>query len=794
MGGMGLPGFASVVVVGGGVMGCSTLYHLTLLGVTDAVLLERHQLTSGTTWHSAAQVRALRSSYALTELIRYSIDLYARLEKETGQSVGWINKGSLSLACNPDRLIHIRRQLALAQKFGLRAQELTPAEARERWQPMNADDVLAAVFAPEDGRVSPSDLCAALIKGAKARGARVYENTAVETALTRGGRVVGVRAAGAEIRCDAVAVCAGLWSREAARGGGADAPLWPCEHFYLLTEPIAGLRGNLPTLSDHDSHLYIRDESGGLLVGCFEPRGKAMSAQAAARLRPFELLPEDWAHFEPMMANAMRRLPALATAGARMLLNGAESFTPDGMFLLGETAQTRGLFLGCGMNSVGVATGGGGGWALAHCIARGHSPLVLPEADPNRFPRCWQSAAALAARAPEVLGRHYEIAFPARQPQTARGLRHPPLTALWRARGAYFGQFCGWERPLYFGKSGEPRPTFARQDWFGQVGGEVAAASSGAAVFDVSTLGKIAARGAEATAFLNHVCARNIESLMPNHLLRAGMLNERGGVVGDVVVMRLGEDEYLLYSGTAAVGRDLAWLRRRADGYRVSIFDESERWAVLAVSGAEAGAVLAAVAGGESCLPRRYGAWAECAVAGCWARVARLSYVGELGWEVTCAAADAAAVAEAVLAAGAAPAGVLAHSAMRTERGYGAYGHEIDEGVLPMEAGMRVDWDGDFVGRAALARMSAAARRRRRLARMVLAAGAPAADAPQPQGDEPVLAAGEVVGQTTSAAYGYRIGRAVALGVLEVAPVVAVGHQVQINIAGARHPAQATFV
>ena len=522
----------STVVIGGGVMGCSTLYHLASLGNSDAILLERNRLTSGTTWHSAAQVRALRSTRNLTDLIRYSIDLYGRLERETGQATGWINQGSLSIATTPERMVHVRRQAALAGLFGVRAEVIGPEAAKDRWPLMNADDVLGAVWSPDDGRVSPSDLCAALVKGATARGAAIYENTAVTGILTEAGRVVGVETSAGTVRCDAVAVCAGLWSRDVAAMAGATAPLWPCEHFYLLTKPIDGIAGNVPTLSDHDSHLYIRDDSGGLLVGCFEPMGKAIDP---ARLGPdfaFQLLEEDWDHFEPMMMNALHRLPALEHAEVKTLLNGPESFTPDGSFLLGETAETRGLFLGCGMNSVGVATGGGAGMALAHMIVHGHAAVDLHEADAKRFPDCVNSAAALAARAPEVLGRHYEITFPGRQMTSARNLRRGPLDDRWA--GAYRGQFFGYERPLYMEGEGvnggaHPALTFGRPVWFDQVGREVEQAHTRAALFDLSPFGKLDIRGPDAAAFLNRICANQMDR-PPGRTIYTAMLNARGGM------------------------------------------------------------------------------------------------------------------------------------------------------------------------------------------------------------------------------------------------------------------------
>ena len=584
-----LPSHASVVVIGGGVMGCSTLYHLAKLGVSDAILVERNQLTSGTTWHSAAQVRALRSSRNLTNLIKYSIQLYAELEAETGQATGWINKGSLSIASNANRLTHIKRQEALAHAFGVRAQSLSPGEAEERWPLMNAEDVIGAVWSPDDGRVNPSDLCAALVKGARTRGVRIFEQTAVTAVRTEGGRVVGIETSKGSVRCDAIALCTGLWSRAGANLAGVKAPVLPCEHFYLLTKPVPGAESHLPTLSDHDLHLYIRDESQGLLVGCFEPMGKPIDPAHLGTDFAFQLLPEDWDHFEPMMVNALHRLPVLETAEVRMLLNGPESFTPDGSFMLGESAQTRSFFLGCGMNSVGIATGGGAGMALAHCIVHGHTPVDLHEADPKRFPDEFHSLDALMARAPEVLGAHYEITYPGRQFTSARGLRKTPLDERWRAAKARFGQFYAWERPLYFGCENEPQLTFGKPPWFEQVGREVAQAHRGAAIFDQSTFGKIRVEGPGVESFLNRICANNM-ARPPGRAIYTAILNEAGGFESDLTALRLSDECYRLYVGTTAIKRDLAWLRRHLkDGERVTMTDETDHYAVLGLMGPEAG-------------------------------------------------------------------------------------------------------------------------------------------------------------------------------------------------------------
>ena len=778
-----LPSHASVVIIGGGIMGCSTLYHLAEMGVSDAILLERDKIASGTTWHSAAQVRALRHSRNLTRMIRYSIDLYSRLERETGQSAGWIGTGSLSIATTPDRLVHIRRQEALAHAFGVEAKSISPGEAKERWPLMNAGDVLGAVWSPGDGRVGPSDVSAALARAARDRGARLFEDVRVTGILTENGRVRGVETGAGVLMCEAVAVCAGLWSREAAAMAGARAPLLACEHFYLLTGPVEGIDGNVPTLSDHDGRLYIRDDSGGLLIGCFEPMGKPIPPGELGEDFAFGLLPEDWDHFEPMMANALHRLPALETAEARMLLNGPESFTPDGMFMLGETAETRGLFLGCGMNSIGVASAGGAGMNLAHCILRGHTAYDLSEADAMRFAPVFDRVEHLMARAPEVLGTHYEIAYPGRQPATARNLRRLPLDAEHRAAGAHMGQFYGWERPLYFGKTAEPVLRFDRPDWFEAIRREVAAAHERAAVFDLSPFGKIEVEGPGAEAFLEHVLASNM-AREPGAAIYTAVLNERGTYESDLTALRLAADRYRLYTGTAAIARDLAWFRRHADGFDIALRDVTEDFAVLGLMGPDS-ARIAETLGAPELNALGYFRHAGAKLAGRRVRAARLSYVGEAGWELTCRAEEASALYAALVEAGAAPAGLHAQTSMRIEKGFAAMGHELDGDIGPVEAGLDrlCSREKSFIGSEALAERRRTGRRS--LATIVL-------DDPeaQPLGHEPVLLDGRIAGLTTSAAFGYRIGRPVTLAHVEGVPD---GAAVEVDIAGERHSGRVGF-
>lgn len=779
-----LPAHASVVVIGGGIMGCSTLYHLAGMGVTDAILIERNKLTSGTTWHSAAQVRALRHSRNLTRMIRYSVDLYARLEQETGQNVGWIQKGSLSVATTPGRLDHIQRQEALAHAYGVNAVSITPAEAAERWPLMNASDVIGAVWSPDDGRVSPSDVCAALARGARSMGAAIFEDTGVTGILTENGRVRGVETTQGTVMCDAIALCAGLWSREVGAMAGAQVPALACEHFYLLTRPVAGITGNMPTLSDHDSHLYIRDDSGGLLVGCFEPMGKPIAPGVLDENFAFGLLPEDWDHFEPMMKNALHRLPALETAEVKMLLNGPESFTPDGMFMLGETAETRGLFLGCGMNSVGIASGGGAGMNLAHCIVHGHTAYDLGEADAKRFAPVFNSVEHLMARAPEVLGTHYEIAYPGRQPATARNLRAGPLDAEHEAAGAHFGQFHGWERPLYFGKTAEPELTFGKPAWFDNVAAEVEAAHEKAAIFDASPFGKIEVRGPDAEAFLNHVCAANM-SRASGTAIYSAVLNPRGTYLSDITAQRIAQDHYRLFVGTNAIRRDLAWFSGNSKGYDVTLTDSTEDYAVLCLMGPDSARIADAV-GAPELNALGYFRVGPAHIAGHHVRAVRMSYVGEAGWEITMRAENARPVHAALTAAGARPAGLYAQTSMRIEKGFAAMGHELDSDITPVEAGlaMMAPRGKSHIGTEAL-------KARRGTSQRTLVTVIFKDAAAVPLGHEPIHLDGRIIGHTTSASFGYRIGRPIALAHVQVPDPD--GLTVEVTVTGRRHAARLQF-
>ena len=793
-----LPAHSQVVVIGGGIMGSSTLYHLVELGVREPILLERKKLTCGTTWHSAAQVRQLRSSNNLTQLIRSSTELYAALEAKTGQSTGWTRTGSLSIATNADRLTHIRRQASLAKLFGIETHELSPAEAAALWQMMRSDDIVGAIYSPNDGRVNPSDLSAALIKAAKAGGARVFEDCAVSGFKLRDGRLDGIQTEHGEIACETVVNCAGLWGRQVAAMAGVSVPLYACEHFYLLTKPIEGIGRHLPTLSDHDGHLYIRDEVGGILAGCFEPGARALPLESLPKDFAFELLDEDWDHFEPMMLNAMHRIPALEHGEVKMLVNGPESFTPDGAFLLGESPELRGFFVGCGMNSVGIASAGGAGRALAEWIVEGAPARDLWSVDVRRFAPFHASEKVLRARVPEQLGLHYAIAYPGREPLTARGLRKSPIHDRLAESGAQFGTRMGWERAAWFADEDDQVPAplrFGRPAWFEAEARESRAARNGVALFDQSSFAKILVDGADAERVLQRLCANDV-AVPPGSVVYTGMLNEKGGYESDLTAFRLSVDRYMLVTGTAQAVRDLNWMSASiSSADRVSVVDITPSLAVFSVMGPRSRQLLQDLTSQDldndafALFTSR-----EIALAGASVRAARLSYVGELGWELYVPVDMAPGVYDTLMEAGARAglcnAGTHALASLRIEKGYRAWGHEVTPDDTPLEAGLafatKLKTAVPFVGREALLAQHEAGLRRRLLHFKL--------DDPTVFiiGDEPILIGDQIAGQTTSAAFGHSLGTSVAMGYVNlegrrIEAVIDAG-DFAVEFAAVRHP------
>jgi len=755
-----LPSSARAVVVGGGIVGCSTAYHLVKAGWREVVLLERHRLTSGTTFHAAGLVGQLRSNANITRLLTYSVELYDRLEAETGLSPGWTRNGSLRLAATPERMIELKRAATTARSFGLEMELLSPREAGELWPLLRTDDLVGAAWFPGDGQAQPSDLTQSLAKGARDGGARLIEGVAVTGFETEGERVTAVLTDQGRIACEAVALCAGQWSPELGRLAGIDVPLHPVQHQYLITESIPGITRGLPSLRDPDSLLYYKEEVGGLVVGGYEPEPKAWAERGIPEGFHFSLLDFDWEQFEPLMSEAPKRIPALETAGVKSTVNGPESFTPDGNFILGDVPGLRNLYLGAGFNAFGIASGGGAGWALAGWITEGQPPFDLSAVDVRRFGAPHRSRAWLRARTLEATGRHYLLGWPHEEYRSGRPERRSPLYDRLAARGAVFGEKLGWERPNWFAGPGEePRdiPSFGRANWFEAVGREHRACRSTAALFDQSSFAKFLLQGPDAGEALSRLCANRVVR-GAGRVTYTQLLNERGGIQCDLTVTQLDEQRFYIVTGTGSALRDFDWIRRNLPaGARAELVDVTSAFATLSLMGPEAPAILQAVT--EDRVDGRYGSAHEIAIGGASVRALRLSYVGEPGWELHLPAEQAVAVYERLQAAGAehglVDAGYRAIESLRLEKGFLAWGSDIGPGDTPLQAGLgfavKLEDDRAFIGRAAL-EAQAAAPLDRRLARFAL-------DDPAVTllGRETIYRDGERVGWLTSGGWGYSL-------------------------------------
>jgi glycine cleavage system aminomethyltransferase T/glycine/D-amino acid oxidase-like deaminating enzyme len=799
-----VPASAEIIVIGGGIIGCSTAYHLAKLGKRDVVVLERSKVGSGTTWHSAAMVRRLRSTPSLTALTKYSVELYKSLEEETGLASGWIGCGSLSIATNKDRLTHIRRQASLAGAMDIEVKEIGPEEIQKLWPFANTSDIIAGILSPGDGRVSPTDVLAALVRGAKRAGVRFIEDVPVTGFDAVNGRVKGVHTTSGSVATECAVLCGGLWSREVGALAGVSVPLYACEHYALITKAFDGIYPGMPILGDHDGHMYIRDEGGGLMVGCFEPRPKPIDISELPKDFSFGLLKEDWEQFEQIMPGAIHRIPPLEKAEVRMLLNGPESFTLDNSFLLGEAPELRGFYLGCGMNSVGMASGGGAGRALAEWIVQGEPTMDLWSVDIRRFGRIRNNLSVLRERSAENLSLHYALSQPGREFVTGRNLRQTPLHSRLAARGAFFGERAGWERASWFQPADENAVanelTFARPSWYDRVALEHRAAREAVALLDQSTFGKILVQGRDASAFLERVCAART-SVPASQLVYTPILNARGGYESDVVVQRHSDTVFMVITGAAQPTHDIDLLRSRIkrDEF-VVVTDITSALATLSVMGPKSRDLLRKLTPANldnESFP--YMTQKEIELAGSVVRAARISYVGELGWELYVPSEAANHVYDALFAAGTefglTNAGTFALGSLRLEKGFCSWGHDIGPDDTPLHAGLgfttKLNTDIDFIGRAALEKQRERGIDRRRVLLKL--------DDPEIQllGTEPIIADGEIVGQITSAGYGHTVGAAIAMGYARVGrrkPSDLVDQaKWEIEVALQRFPAKATL-
>ncbi len=764
-----LPDRAQVVVIGGGIIGCSTAYHLARDHKADVLLLERGRLTGGSTWHAAGLVGQLRTSASITRLLKYSVELYSTLEAETGLATGWKQNGGLRLACNRDRWTEILRQATTARSFGLEMHLLTPAEARDLWPPMDASDLVGAAFLPTDGQASPSDIAQSLARGARMHGARIVEEVAVTGFETAGGRVTAVLTDQGRIACEKVVNCGGMWAKAVGRLAGVSVPLQPVQHQYVLTEPIAGVTPTLPTLRDPDRLIYFKEEVGGLSMGGYEPNPIPWADDGIPDGFEFQLLDEDWDHFEPHMLQAIERVPALREAGVKEMINGPESFTPDGNFILGEAPELKGFFVGCGFNAFGIASAGGAGWALASWVMDGTPPMDLWVVDIRRFSGLHRDDAWVRERTLEAYGRHYTIAWPHEEYASARPRLTSPLYGRLKARRAAFGSKLGWERPNWFAPAGtEPAdvPSQGRANWFEAVGQEHRACREAVALFDQSSFAKFEVRGPGAAERLEWICGNRLPRA-PGRLAYTQMLNVRGGIECDLTVARLAEARFYIVTGTGFRTHDGAWLQQQLSGADAVFEDVTEGWATMTLMGPRARDVLAAVADTDlSNDSAPFGSVRDIAVSGQAVRALRVSYVGELGWELHMPVGSAAAVFDALMQTGEPhgirPAGYRAIESLRLEKGYRAWGADITPTDSPFEAGLgwavKLKSGIVFHGRAAAAAVASAP-----LGKSLV--GLSVAD-PRAVlvGRETILRDGAPVGYLTSGGWGYTVARNIGYG------------------------------
>ncbi|RID92902.1 FAD-dependent oxidoreductase [Gemmobacter lutimaris] len=798
-----LPSSSKVVIVGGGIVGCSTAYHLAKMGV-EVVLLERKKLTSGTTFHAAGLVGQARSNANVTQLLGYSIDLYKKLEAETGQATGWKMNGGLRLACNEERWTEVKRQATTAHSFGLDMQLLSPQEAQDLWPLMDIGDVVGAAFLPTDGQANPSDITLSLAKGARMAGAQIFEDVKVLSVDIQNGVIRGVVTEQGRIDCEKVVVCAGMWTRPFCAAHGVNVPLVPVEHQYIVTERIEGVTSTLPTLRDPDRLTYWKEEVGGLVMGGYEPNPKLWRDGSLPPGFHYTLLDNDFDHFTPIMELALGRVPALERAGVKQMINGPESFTPDGMFILGEAPEQRNFFVGAGFNAFGIASGGGAGMALAEWVAKGQAPFDLWPADIRRFGRPHFDTDWIRSRTYEAYGKHYTMAWPSEEHHSARPCRKSPLYDTLKADGAVFGEKLGWERPNWFADlaAGEGQAdvyTFQRPNWHDAVGREHRACREAAVLFDQTSFAKFALKGPDAEAALQWIAANDVGRPVGS-LTYTQMLNDRGGIEADLTVVRRARDEYYIVTGTGFATRDFDWISRNIPaGMNAQLFDITSAHAVLSLMGPRARDILQAVTRADvSNAAFPFGTAQTIGIAGCPVLAMRVTYVGELGWELHFPVEYASAVYAALHKAGAAHglrnAGYRAIETLRLEKGYRAWGAEIGPDHTPDEAGLgwavKLKKDIPFRGREAVATQRATG------VRKMMATFTTAPDVIL-SGRETIYRDGTRVGWLSSGGFGHTLGLSIGMGYVRnpegVTTDYVLSGRYELEVATVRVPAEVSL-
>ncbi|MDX3974523.1 FAD-dependent oxidoreductase [Shinella sp.] len=767
---MTLPSHAEIVVIGGGIIGCSTAYHLARDHKADVILLEQGTLTSGSTWHAAGLVGQLRSSASITRVLKYSVDLYKGLEAETGLATGWKMTGCLRLATNQDRWTEFRRLATTAKSFGMDMHLLTPPEVKAMWPLMTVDDLVGASWLPTDGQASPSDITQSLARGARMHGAKIVENVRVTGFDIEDGRIRRVRTTLGDIACEKVVNCAGQWARQLGAMAGINVPLQPVKHQYIITEKVPGLATDAPTIRDPDRRTYFKEEVGGLVMGGYEPNPQPWTTGDVPDDFAFRLFDDDFDHFEQHMEQAIARVPALEKVGVKQMINGPESFTPDGNFILGVAPECRNMFVGAGFNAFGIASGGGAGWVLAQWVVDGEAPLDLWVVDIRRFSGMHRDRQWVLDRTLEAYGKHYTIGFPHEEYESGRPRIVSPLYERLKAHGAVFGSKLGWERPNWFAPKGaEPKDIYSmgRQNWFSAVGDEHRHVREAVGIFDQSSFAKYEMTGPDALKALDWICANDVGKPV-GRLTYTQLLNTRGGIEADLTVARLAEEKFYIVTGTGFRTHDLGWIEDHIpDDLDVTLRDVTEDFGTLSLMGPKARDVLAAVTDADvSNGGFPFGYVREIAIAGHVVRALRVTYVGELGWELHVPIDTIGTVFDALMAAGAPfhirPVGYRALESLRLEKGYRAWGADITPNDTPLDAGLgwavKLRKNTDFLGRRALEALQGE-KRKKALAGFTV-------DNPDVVlvGRETILRNGEPVGYLTSGGYGYTLGKNVGYG------------------------------
>ena len=766
-----IPGTARVVIIGGGVIGCSVAYHLAQKGWKEIILLERKQLTSGTTWHAAGLIAQLRASANMTKLAKYSQELYGNLEKETGVATGFKRCGSITVALTEERKEEIFRQAAMARAFGVDVEEISPNEVKNKYEHLNIDGVKAGVWLPKDGQGDPGNIALALAKGARNNGVNIFENTLVTGILTKGRRVSGVNwktdnSTGC-IEADMVVNCGGMWGHEVGRMAGVNVPLQACEHFYIVTEPVKELT-QLPVLRVPDECAYYKEDAGKFLLGAFEPISKPWGMSGIPKGFEFDQLPEDFDHFEPILEAACERMPILAEAGIQTFFNGPESFTPDDAYHLGLAPELDNFWVAAGFNSIGIQSAGGAGMALAEWMDSGSKPFDLGDVDISRMQPFQGNKKYLFERSKETLGLLYADHFPFLQKKTARNIRRTPFHYQLLNQGAVMGEIAGWERANWFADKGQKRSyeyTWKRQNWFENAAREHRSIRENIGMYDMSSFGKIRIEGRDATKFLNFVAGGQYDVEI-GKIVYSQFLNNAGGIEADVTITRLTESAYLVVTPAATRLADQIWLSRNIGDFNVVITDVTAGEGVLAIMGPSSRKLLQMVSPNSFDNDvNPFGTAQEIEIGMGLARVHRVTYVGELGWEVYVSSDQAGHIFDTLFDAGQdldmKLCGMHMMDSLRIEKGFRHFGHDItcEDHVLEAGLGFAVKTSKpDFIGRDAVLRKKENGLDRR-LLQFVLNDSEPLL-----YHNEPILRDGELVGHLTSGNYGHTIGAAIGLG------------------------------